>query len=331
MLLLGGLVGRWGRGGVVPLCWGSLLRWLCSSRGLASVSCGALLILLCSACRIPGIDRREAVAQPTPTLVSQFALATRELPLEGRLEGTPTVSVHLQGADLRAVSFSTGQPTVSSWFGGASGASLSGVTEVGDRVTVTPSFAERTPLPTPTWRSMPTPRPTSAQEPAPVQPSDTPYEEELLPFTFSDIYTDVLAIGWAVSQSWGVSVDMGHTAHVHGGASAIAVSPHEDYGAVFFAVLPDSPRVYPYDRVLGLRFWLGAGDEPIYTDQLAVTVVGSNAYTYWREDDTSVEIDEGESFFSETRLYYLNLNRALPAGSWSEVILWLDRLPFDPD
>jgi hypothetical protein len=61
-----------------------------------------------------------------------------------------------------------------------------------------------------------------------------------------------------------------------------------------------------------------------------VTVLGSNSYTYWVEDDISVK-SIYEPVFSETRLYYLGVNRTIPPNTWVKVELWLDERIYDPD
>jgi hypothetical protein len=107
-------------------------------------------------------------------------------------------------------------------------------------------------------------------------------------------------------------------------------TPTEDFGSVFLT-LKEGTKPILYDDVLGVVFYINPGDETLYTDQMAVTIIGSNDYTYYRADDNSVTLDEGTSFFSETRLYYLGLNQAIPPMNWIEVIVWLDDLPYDPD
>jgi hypothetical protein len=64
-------------------------------------------------------------------------------------------------------------------------------------------------------------------------------------------------------------------------------------------------------------------------------VLGSNSYTYWLANDTSVPTDTTVTveapLFSETRLYDLHINRAIPPGTWVQVVVWLDDLIYDPE
>lgn len=278
-------------------------------------------LLLLTACG--GTERGEGAPtwQGTPTVAARFAMAVLPIPHPAPAEGIPTVSLRFVGAQKRIGPSAGGTPTISPHFAGATLKQAPS----GPGGTPTPAFyfAQGTPLATNTPRSTGTPWPTPLPEEGEVATSPE--------FTLTYVYTDELAAGWSVTESWGVRLDLEDTTHAHGGEHAIAITPEEDYGSLFFTVVPGSPRVYPYDRTLGVRFWLNAGDEALYQDQLAVTVLGSNAYTYWEKDDKSVEITKGGSFFSETRLYYLGLNRALPAETWIEIVVWLDDLPFDPD
>ncbi len=119
------------------------------------------------------------------------------------------------------------------------------------------------------------------------------------------------------------------------GAVAIEVRPEEDYGALFFTVQPDATERYPLDEVLGFSFWLNSGPQVLDTADLAVTVLGSNELPYWEAGDDSVfgelsNAPDAETF-SETRLYFLDINRSIPPNTWTRVFLWLDELEFEPD
>jgi hypothetical protein len=39
----------------------------------------------------------------------------------------------------------------------------------------------------------------------------------------------------------------------------------------------------------------------------------------------------GEPAFSETRLYYLDINRTIPPDTWVLIEMWLDELAYEPD
>lgn len=153
------------------------------------------------------------------------------------------------------------------------------------------------------------------------------------------IYDDTLDPNWMLEQSWGMNYDLSATAHMHSGTTAAAVTPTESHGTFFLTVREDAQAAYPRDRILGVSFWLSGGTNYIETDDLAVTIVGSNRYPYWVAGDTSVQQAEGISdedmvhmpLFSETRLYYLGINRAIRPGEWAEVIVWLDERLYDPN
>lgn len=184
--------------------------------------------------------------------------------------------------------------------------------------TVVPAFEPR-PLPTaqplPTVAEMPTAAPEQAA------PAERLVEEV--------VYDEKLSSGWTLDASRGVDVDPADKTRAYTGERSIAVSPEIDFGQLYFSVDEDAPRLYKRDDVVGVSFWINPGEGEIGTSDLAVTVVGSNTYPYWRADDTSV-VAKGETF-SETRLYYLGFNHAVPPDTWVEVVVWLNELIYDPD
>ena len=213
-----------------------------------------------------------------------------------------------------------GTPTISSHF--VSTITLPNATPLSGVPTRVSLFIPHLPLPTRT------PHPTLSLQPA-QPPAPTAGSNPTL--SLVPVFSDQLAAGWSVAASWSVELDLQSTGYVRQGEFAIAATPTDDYGALLFAVMPNSPFSYPYTNTLGVRFWLNGGTEAIYPGDLAVTVLGSNAYTYWVQNDDSVDFGDDEPAFSETRLYHLNINRPLPAGSWVEITVWLDDLQFDPD
>jgi hypothetical protein len=142
------------------------------------------------------------------------------------------------------------------------------------------------------------------------------------------VYADAPAQGWSLEFSQGMSYTQGASL-VHGGRVAIAVTPTMDFGALLLALRADTGLSYQYKNVLGVSFWLNGGKNVINPEDLAVTVLGSNAYPYFKADDTSVQLGDN-TYFSETRLYYLGINRPIPAETWVEVTLLLKNLPYDP-
>jgi len=144
------------------------------------------------------------------------------------------------------------------------------------------------------------------------------------------IYDDGLNPDWTLDNSWGAKVDPADPGQVYSGTVAAAVTPLEDYGAAFFSVKEGARATYPITEVVGVSLWINSGADYLDPDNLAVTVVGSNDYTYWTRDDKSVQLDD-QTFFSESRLYYLGITRSLPPNQWAEAIVWLDKLPYEPD
>lgn len=157
-------------------------------------------------------------------------------------------------------------------------------------------------------------------------PSPTPAER----LVAVPIYHDSLDRNWSLEQSRGMAVtaDAGDT--VYAGRASIALTPTVDFGQLFFTVRPDAPARYPRATTLGLSLWLYSGDDYVGVDDLALTVVGSNANPYWTANDGSVKQDK-QIFFSETRLRYLGVNHDIPPQTWVELIVWLDELPYDPE
>jgi hypothetical protein len=175
---------------------------------------------------------------------------------------------------------------------------------------------------TPDTRSSPTP-----QVDAPTHTADQ--------VAAISLYDDAVNADWSAERSSKVNYDVASPAFVHGGKKAIMVTPTGDFGQFFLTVRKGAQKIYPRDRILGISFWLNGGENSIATSDLAVTVTGSNQYTYWVADDTSVKVDTPVTadtpLFPETRLYYLHINRTIPPNMWTEVILWLDDQVYDPD
>jgi len=184
--------------------------------------------------------------------------------------------------------------------------------------TVASLFTERnTPVPTPTY----TPFPTLA----PLRPD----------FSSSDtitktIFDDDLNENWTILEDTGMTFNVASEEPVNSGQRAISFTPEVDYGALYFTVRPETNTTYPFNEVIGIDFWLNSGDDFLQLDELAIAVIGSNDYYYWVADDDSVEFPAGETF-SETRLYFLGLNRSIPPDTWVEVYLPMDSLIYDPE
>jgi hypothetical protein len=153
-------------------------------------------------------------------------------------------------------------------------------------------------------------------------------------FTVS-VYEDSLNPNWIIQKNTGMKFDLNSADHVYRGKSAISFVPRvknkTDYGSLLFTVSDQSKEVYSRDQVTALSFWLYSGDEPLLLDQVAVTVLGSNSQPFWKANDDSVSATDQTPTFSETRLYFLGFNRDIPAKTWVQVDVDLDKLIYDPD
>ncbi len=190
----------------------------------------------------------------------------------------------------------------------------------------------------------------AADDAARRSPSGNAYAEQL-------IYDDALNPNWTLDNSFLVDYDPLDTKHwfeslsessadgkatgpgknaaLSTGAVAIKVTPTDDFGALFFTVQPETTTDYSLNSVLGISFWLNSGPQLLDTADLAVAVLGSNELTYWQSGDDSVlgalsNAQDAETF-SETRLYFLDINRSIPPDTWTRVFVWLDELEFQPD
>ena len=184
---------------------------------------------------------------------------------------------------------------------------------------VRPVSAPATQTPRPTF----TPRPTTTPLP-PELP--TVYVD---PFVDVSIYADDLDANWQIFEPSGMEYDLQATEQVYSGQYAIEAVPKGDFSTLLFAVRPDAQESYPRNQVLAVSFQLYSGEDFIKTDALAVTILGSNSFPYYVKNDNSV-LNNYDPVFSETRLYYLGINRDIPPDTWVEVTVWLDDLLYDP-
>jgi hypothetical protein len=188
--------------------------------------------------------------------------------------------------------------------------------------TLHPLFGER-----PTAESEPTITPSPTGEaPVSAPPRVEAYENaQELP-----VFSDDLSSNWSLDISWDLDYEI-VTDVAHTGTSSIKLTPRKEEAGLYFTVKEDASRAYAKNEVLGVSFWLYSGEGVIETDDLVVTVTGSNQYPYWVSGDDSVPSPDDLPPFSETRLYYLNINRDVPAETWVLVELWLDEREFDPE
>ncbi|OAN46056.1 hypothetical protein A6A03_02015 [Chloroflexus islandicus] len=207
------------------------------------------------------------------------------------------------------------------------------LTPVAPTPTIAPFFQERPTatlfVPPPTHTPLPTRPPAT---PTPVAST----HNDVSNFQIVPVYRDSLSPGWSMDNSALLSsLALTQTQVVALGRAAIAVTPSESTGILFFTLTRTSGIELRRDRVAALRFRLSGGATPIANDAMTVSVVGSNRVPYWVPNDDSVSIEgrvtnSAEPLFPETRLYFLGLNRAIAPGEWAEIYVWLDDLIYEP-
>jgi hypothetical protein len=138
------------------------------------------------------------------------------------------------------------------------------------------------------------------------------------------IYDDALHSDWSVNNSREVDYLLQDTTFSYNGENSLSYAPKVEYADLAFTVNEDSDAVYLRDDVLAVRFWLYSGDDYLENDDLAVSVVGSNAFPYWVADDDSVTVQDDLDVFPVTRLYYLDVDRDIPPDTWIQIELWLN-------
>lgn len=174
----------------------------------------------------------------------------------------------------------------------------------------------------PTTRPLPTSAPPLAITTRAPAPADN--------LTSMLVFDDALAAGWSLDASERATVDIADSRYVHSGRRSIRLTPTGAFGRLFFTVAKGSRAAFERADITAVSLWLYTGDGAVGPSDLAITIIGSNDYTYYVPDDDSVITNE-ERFFSETRLYYLGITRDLPPDTWVEVLIWLDDLPYEPD
>jgi hypothetical protein len=198
--------------------------------------------------------------------------------------------------------------------------------------TVAPVFQERPTaspfVPPPTRTPLPTRPPVTAT---------TVGGDDHSQLQVDPVYRDALSTGWSIANSALLtSVTLTETQVVALGRYAIAVTPSESTGILFFTITPESGIELRRDQVAALRLRLSGGNLPIANDAMTIAVVGSNRFPYWTPNDDSVTLsgrvtNSTEPLFPETRLYFLGLNRAIAPGEWAEIYVWLDDLIYEPE
>lgn len=268
------------------------------------------------------------IALPTPTRFSATGAPTHSPLFNGpgrtvtpsqppASAGTATISSFFQAPSLNPTAAQavrpTGMPTTSSLF-------IKNNAAVVVDLTLTPGSPEAG-QPGASLTATPTVGATPTSDPA-----ANPAALVTVP-----IYTGVLTPGWSLGNSWGVEQAEDSTVLSPSGEKSIRFTPKEDYGSLFFTVEKTGSATYLRAKTVAVSFLLNPGNNSLSPDQLAVTILGSNDYSYWLKGDTSVASANQGQMFSETRLYFLSVNRSLPANTWTEIIVWLNKLIYDPN
>lgn len=148
------------------------------------------------------------------------------------------------------------------------------------------------------------------------------------------VYTDALMSDWSIAHSVQSDITVNNRLYVDHGKYSIRVKPLYGMGKLYFTLNKTAKEKFLRSRVQGVRFYLSGGSRSINNDMLAVSVIGSNARSYWIPNDTSVYLEgrvtDDQPLFSETLLVFLGINTAIPARTYVEVTVWLDSLLYDP-
>jgi hypothetical protein len=200
--------------------------------------------------------------------------------------------------------------------------------------TISPLFSASAPTLTPVPNPPTAIRPTATIDTVArlrATPTATGNDERIAEIPILDRQLDS---NWTFANSWGVRVNSQITVPQQAIAASLSVTPEDETGALFLSVLPTTRAAYERPRSLGFSIWLNSGEETMYPEDLAITILGSNALRHWAADDNSVEalgvVDEENPKFSRTRLYFLDINQPVPPRTSFEVVIWIDDREFDP-
>jgi hypothetical protein len=276
-----------------------------------------LLVFLAGCMSVRARSADMATPLPTPTLNAVFVPAQPESTADP-LTLTTSTKVDLFASADTSLSSPTADTSVIA-IGVDQTATLDSTPSApaGGDATVPAQSDQATPTPSDPLTPMPDDTATPVATPTPA----------ILPTV--TIYDETLNGNWSLVTSSGVKYVLQNRTNVHSGTYSIALIPTKDYGNLAFTVKFGSKEAYLRDQTLGVRFWLYSGDATVGTEDLAVSVVGSNDYAYWKWNDTSVTNTQ-DPVFPETRLYYLGFNNAIPPNTWVQVEVWLDDLQFEP-
>ena len=146
-------------------------------------------------------------------------------------------------------------------------------------------------------------------------------------------YRNIVIFDDEVSDNWRLDADRMDfeitNRVVYSGSNAIRVSPEDDFAAFLVVVDEFTQIAYPKESIWGYSFYLSGGSGFLGHEDYALAAQGSNFYEYWLAFDESARVGEGP-IFSESLLYYFQLNNAIPPNTWVQIEVALDDLIFDP-
>jgi hypothetical protein len=144
------------------------------------------------------------------------------------------------------------------------------------------------------------------------------------------LFNESLNPDWTVRTSPGVQFEVQESQEAYSGSVALSYQPGEDFGSFFFQVRPNASNVYLREDILGVAFWFYSGDESLAPDDLALIITGSNEIPYWSAVDESIDWDEFEPTFDDSR-YELGFNRPISPATWIQVVLFFNDLLYETD
>jgi hypothetical protein len=171
---------------------------------------------------------------------------------------------------------------------------------------------------------------TTTNEPQQTPEAVSPPRREIATEIITQIYDEELNPNWMIVNQSGMEIDLDSSDVAMSGEVSFRFAPNKIYDTLLFALKESATDEYERGEVLGLTFWINSGDLTLSNDSLSVTVIGSNDFPYWVEDDNSVT-NSYDPVFSETRLNFLGVDRDIPPNSWVQVELWLNDRVYDPD
>jgi len=271
---------------------------------------------------------KSSGAGATPTLGAIFGNASTPNPVATRAPGEkPTTGALFASTPVATSAPSENTagktPTLGAMF----------ANDTSPRVTAAPPDKSQPPTVAPvmmTARESPTPRPQTTPTLAPTKAAPASPATPQANLAEVVVFDETLNTNWALDNSKSFKFNLQDTTFVKNGKVALAATPQEDFGTLLFAVKKDAAENYPRNRVWGVSVWLNPGNDDIAPEELALTIVGSNDNKSWVANDASVKTDSAH-FFSETRLYYLGVNKLIPPKTWVELIVQIDKLPYDPE